>query len=319
VMPTSCEKGKSCVEQASCCEPVWIEGGGPYERDWGNPFNDPTTKRSVGGFYLDRFEVTVSRFFEFVDDYESSGIPEPGAGSHPGIANSGWQAAWEQEPDPYNPVDPNKPDGPKNTAVPKDQQDLVAQLERFDDCTWHTSSNPPTSNRATSNLAIGCVNWFVAFAFCAWDHGRLPTEAEWNYAAAHGADRLHYPWSVDSNDRTYGPEKAWYHTDQVQAVGTKDAGHARFARYGGLEDLSGNVQEWTLDRFLPVTSLDPYHDVPCVDCFERWNEANDTRVARGGAFYDLPPALLTGVRSEIEPVGVDSGLGFRCAYDLKKE
>ena len=46
------------------------------------------------------------------------------------------------------------------------------------------------------NAAINCVNWFEAYAFCIWDGGFLPTEAEWNYAASGGSEQRYYPWSA---------------------------------------------------------------------------------------------------------------------------
>jgi hypothetical protein len=54
-------------------------------------------------------------------------------------------------------------------------------------------ADPPDA--AHANLPMNCMNWYEAFAFCAWDGGRLPTEAEWNYAAAGGDQQRAYPWS----------------------------------------------------------------------------------------------------------------------------
>ncbi|WP_438023210.1 formylglycine-generating enzyme family protein [Sorangium sp. So ce233] len=50
---------------------------------------------------------------------------------------------------------------------------------------------------------IRCVSWSVAFAFCAWDGGRLPTEAEWNHASAGGSEQREYPWGNAFPNSTY--------------------------------------------------------------------------------------------------------------------
>jgi formylglycine-generating enzyme required for sulfatase activity len=139
--------------------------GGTFDRH-GNS-NRPAT---ISGFKLDLFEVTVARFRPFVAASlgTQAAPPAVGAGAHPKIAGSGWQSTWNQ----YLPA---------NTAA------LTSDLVDSDP-TWTTN---PGANELKP---IVNVKWLVAFAFCAWDGGRLPTRAELNYAASGGSEHRTYPW-----------------------------------------------------------------------------------------------------------------------------
>ena len=104
-------------------------------------------------------------------------------------------------------------------------------------------------------------------AFCAWDGGFLPTEAEWNYAAAGGSEQRVYPWSnpasslaidcsyanyVDATGACVNPPNG-----AVNRVGSESpAGDSKW----GQADLAGNVYEWTLDYFASL------YGNPCNDC-----------------------------------------------------
>src|SRR5262249_26580704 len=141
--------------------------------------------------------------------------------------------------------------------LPTSRDELIAKLkcDNPDFQTWTDTVG------AHENLPINCVNWQMAFAFCAWDGGRLPTDAEWNYAASGGAERRSYPWGSEAPDATY----AVYCTDfsdmtmqcpslaphDILPVGSKSKGNGRF----GPSDLAGSMGEWTLDWFneFPLT------------------------------------------------------------------
>ncbi len=159
------------------------------------------------------------------------------------------------------------------------------------------------------NLPMNCINWFQAQAFCIWDGGRLPTDAEWNYAAAGGAQQLDYPWgnaipAADAKLAIYGCY--WNGTgsctgvSNVAPVGSVSAGNGRW----GHADLAGNLREWVQDW---------YADYPatCNNCAH----TTDTlagRVLRSGGFRSAASNMLSSGRTAYTPDFADDLGGARC-------
>lgn len=293
----SCEQTAPCASGASCCDTIWIEGG-TYRMGQGDDEEpDLSYARAVSGFYLDRFEVTVGRFSAFVGKYA---LPEEGAGAHPRLPGTGWRKSWEALP---------HPDFDGETAVPANATQLMTQIGDPDHCTYGN-----TWNEADAALPITCVSWYAAFAFCAFDGGRLPTEAEWNYAAAHGASQRPYPWSASVSDLEVDASRAvyWQDPDSIlpEPVGSRPAGRGGFFRNPGQghDDLAGNVFEWTLDQWLEAPP-----DACDGDCAAAWE--TDERVVRGGGFALGFSFLRTGFRGGAPAAALEGLFGFRCARD----
>lgn len=135
----------------------------------------PEHEVTVSDYYLDEFEVTVGQFRRFVEAYEKA---KAGAGAHPKIPDSGWKSEWDSQ-------------------LPNTVDHLKLNLNcNADWQTWRDTAEE------TEQDPLNFVNWYVAFALCAWDGGRLPTGAEWEYATAGGAENRLYSWGQEAPDKT---------------------------------------------------------------------------------------------------------------------
>lgn len=241
----------------------------------------PEHPATVSDFFLDSFEVTVGRFRKFVDAYTGA-PPAAGAGAHPWIAGSGWQSpAWDQ----------------LLTAKPALMMNVKC------DVTSQTWTDAVSDHE---NYPMNCVTWYEAMAFCVWDGGFLPTEAEWEYAAAGGISNRLYPWGTEdpSIKEIYAND---YYSDKSPLinVGTHTAGRSRW----GQLDLAGSLWEWTLDSF--DASWYSGGGATCSNCADLNQSVHKS--LRGGDYYQFVDGLRSAYRVGRDPSIRMSSIGFRCA------
>jgi formylglycine-generating enzyme required for sulfatase activity len=151
-------------------------------------------------------------------------------------------------------------------------------------------------------LPINCVSWFEAYAFCLWDGGFLPTEAEWNFVAAAGDQQRVYPWSSPPTSTTLDCTLANF--SGCHTPGAPDNGVENVNGEGGFgtDGMAGNVAEWVLDAAGP-------YPMPCNDCA---NLSGPGGIVRGGDFSSPAAALMTSTRTTAASLN-RYRFGVRCA------
>lgn len=195
-----------------CCE-VKAVPGGSYNR-----FNDPSFPATVSPFSLDVFEVTAGRFRAWVDatngNLRASAPPE-GGGAHPKIKGSGWRTEWNRHL-PSSRAEVDRMLGPEEGEGTFMACQFGTNLNEWGSLTWWTEAldarvkelneDKPevlaeNTKEALDRKPLNCVPWHVLFAFCVWDGGRLPTDAEFGFAAAGGSEQRQFPWgNADAKD-----------------------------------------------------------------------------------------------------------------------
>jgi iron(II)-dependent oxidoreductase len=219
--------------------------------------------RTIAPFRMARATVTQAEFTEFVEDH--------GYGRRELWSDDGWR--WREEADARHPV------------YWRREADGRWMRRHFSEWVSLEDHKP-----------VHHVNAFEAEAFCRWKGRRLPTEAEWEFAAG---SELH-PWGDDPAT----PDHA--HLDLRCADVAEVGAYPKGDTSTGLRQLCGNVWEWTASPFEPYPGFEPGH---YREFSEPW--FNTCRVLRGGAFATRTRMLSNTLRNFYTPERRDLLAGFR--------
>jgi formylglycine-generating enzyme required for sulfatase activity len=312
---------------------VWISGGiydmGASDGDrMALPHEKPKHTVKVDGFYMDETEVTNAQFSRFIEATNYITTAERPVD---------WELIKQQLP-------PGTPKPHDSLLLPgsllfKKTKESVPNLYDFSQwwrwtngANWKQPEGKGSSIDGKDNHPVVHVSYEDAMAYCHWAGRRLPTEAEWEFAARGGKRDKIYFWG-DLTDKLSSYVNSWegeFPVDNTQADGfEKSAPVKTYPPNGyGLYEISGNVWEWTSDwyssqyyQYCKENSITNNPKGP-NEAFNPNNPYIDERVIRGGSFlcnasycasYRVSSRMATDPNTSLEH------LGFRTVMDLKKE
>lgn len=284
----------------------------------------PIKQVSVDPFYMDVTEVTNAQFQAFVEATGYQTVAEK---------DINWEEMVQQLPAGT----PKPPDSVlragslvfQATAGPVNLADYTQWWQWTIGANWQHPEGPGSNLQGRLDHPVVHIAWEDAQAYAAWAGKRLPTEAEWEWAAMGGKGEVTYPWGNQSIDQSADRANFWqgafpYRNAELDGFYATAPVKTYPANGYGLYDMAGNVWEWCLDRYDQDAYrklsqyTNPLNDFSYHDPREPWSEKH---VIRGGSFL-CNESYCSGYRvSRRMSSSKDSGFnhtGFRCVKSVNE-
>ena len=314
---------KDIPSQATPLGMVWIPEGnfimgseGPQAR----PDENPVHPVKVNGFWIDQTEVTNAQFAAFV---EATGY----------ITTAEKSVDWEEMKKQLPPGTPKPHDSFlqassltfKATSGPVDLNNYAAWWEWKPKASWRQPRGKESSIQGKEDHPVVHVSWDDANAFAKWADKRLPTEAEWEWAARGGLKDKKYPWGDEEITTGKAKANSWegsfpYKNTNKDMFFYSAPVKSFEANEYGLYDMAGNVWEWcsdwyhhdyykTLDGKTTINPQGPN------ESYDPYNPYISQRIIRGGSFL-CNDTYCSGYRvaskMKSSPDTGSQHTGFRC-------
>ncbi|RFC42916.1 MAG: hypothetical protein DVB28_001681 [Verrucomicrobia bacterium] len=278
----------------------------------GQPDERPLHDVKLRGFWIDRYEVTNDQFAKFVEatKYVTTAEIKPDPAQFPGAPLENLVA------------------GSVVFFVPERVESLNNHMQwwRYQPgADWRHPEGPGSDLKGRGLHPVVHVSWFDAEAYAKWAGKRLPTEAEWEFAARGGLEQNPFAWGRERFPKGLWMMNIWQgqfpseNTGQDGFKGTAPVGSFPPNGYG-LHDMAGNVWEWVADWYRPDYYAHSPRDNPQgpADSEDPAEPGVAKRVGRGGS-YLCSDMYCKGYRpSARQKTSPDTGLshtGFRCVKD----
>jgi sulfatase modifying factor 1 len=292
---------------------VWIPGGRFSMGTDRMEDAQPVHQVEVKGFWIDRTDITNEEFARFVQA-------------------TGYVTVAERPLDPREFPDLAPDDLAPGAVVftppagPVSLQNPLAWWRFVRGADWRHPNGPNSDLQGKEKYPVVQIAWPDAVAYATWAGKRLPTEAEWEFAARGGRVRQNYPWGNELNPK--GKWMANTFQGHFPDKNTSEDGYAGVAPVAsfppndfGLYDMSGNVWQWVADWYRPDYYTQLGREEIAInpqgpsDSFDPQEPGVTKRVQKGGSYLctdQYCERYMPGARGKGDPDTATNHLGFRC-------